>query len=583
MSISSIDMFKFDRTRSSSQEWEEGNRYHSQGEESSSQHSADMAGYHSSGEAAGGGGGLGQQLTDNIGSGNYHPGYASSLRSVGSQGSQGSISGGGGEGRHPRFAAVHHLMNGETQFPPSMYHAASDAAKSDAATVCSGSVLEDIEEESIMSDTPGTHNHHLLSSGSLKQQHYPSPPSSVKMAFGSAGGGLRRSNSAGNRLVDYADRSQEISEAVIPQQGVAFLPAAPTMRADEQDMGIHYNNMGPPLSRSLSMQGGGSSRAGSVKSFGSTAGSDVIAHVDPDDCGGSITDVQSLHSQEEATAPNPNELQSMKQQPEETGDSKPAASAMEEDSTSPPSPHPLLCDASHPSNGRISPGGTIYIGQGVRRYQGRYMHLPLKRFHHNGVHPQSVQGNNDQDMGRSDPNFPNFYGDNDQWEARYDPGYNDTWERESHLRRNHQRLARRDASPYDSRNNNRRDTQRTSPSRKRSRSRSRDRGPARSNERRRSRSRDPPSRGTAGNTNYHRDFRGHYRGGRGGNRRNSGRNGYRGGFGGRSSGTYRENTSGRGDSRSSRGDGGRGSSVGGRGRNYARDGRGPNSKHRRRW
>lgn len=33
-------------------------------------------------------------------------------------------------------------------------------------------------------------------------------------------------------------------------------------------------------------------------------------------------------------------------------------------------------------NGRQSPGGTIYKGRGERRYKGRYMHLPLKRFHH---------------------------------------------------------------------------------------------------------------------------------------------------------------------------------------------------------
>jgi hypothetical protein len=37
-------------------------------------------------------------------------------------------------------------------------------------------------------------------------------------------------------------------------------------------------------------------------------------------------------------------------------------------------------------NGRQSPGGTIYIGRGRRRYQGRYMRLPLKRFRRNGVH-----------------------------------------------------------------------------------------------------------------------------------------------------------------------------------------------------
>ena len=37
------------------------------------------------------------------------------------------------------------------------------------------------------------------------------------------------------------------------------------------------------------------------------------------------------------------------------------------------------------SNGRTSPGGTVYKGRGVRRYQGRYMHLPLQRFQQHGV------------------------------------------------------------------------------------------------------------------------------------------------------------------------------------------------------
>ena len=113
-----------------------------------------------------------------------------------------------------------------------MYHSASDAPKSDAATVCSGSVVEDIEEESIVSCELGQLQ--LSNRG----QHS-SPPSSVKMAVGV--GGLRRSNSAGNRLVDFADRSQEILAAVIPQQraGHSGTDGMPSEDAD----------MGPPLSR----------------------------------------------------------------------------------------------------------------------------------------------------------------------------------------------------------------------------------------------------------------------------------------------------------------------------------------------
>ena len=42
-------------------------------------------------------------------------------------------------------------------------------------------------------------------------------------------------------------------------------------------------------------------------------------------------------------------------------------------------------DSSDVPNGRVSPGGTVYRGRGVRRYQGRYMNLPMRRFHQNGV------------------------------------------------------------------------------------------------------------------------------------------------------------------------------------------------------
>jgi hypothetical protein len=334
----------------------------------------------------------------------------SSMRSVGSAGSQGS-----GDGRYIHHSShargpylsppgAAHLMNGETQFPPSMYHAASDAAKSDVATVCSGSVVEDIEEESILSCEMGGQQRDM--------NPHSSPPSSVKMAFD---GGMRRSNSAGNRLVDFADRSQEIPAAVIPQQGAGF-HALPTMLTDE-DITVHDNDMGPPLSRTLLLQRACSSQAGS---FESNAGSDVIAHVDTDDCGGSliesITDAHSIHSQEEASMINPNAGEVA---------SKPAANPPAD--TTPP-PHPLLCSASDStSNGRTSPGGTIYKGRGVRRYQGRFMHLPLKRFHQNGVHLRPVDEHVD---GEGFDHYPAHYGNHAQWEDRYDAAPADTWERD---------------------------------------------------------------------------------------------------------------------------------------------------------
>eukprot|EP00980_Cylindrotheca_fusiformis_P029078 scaffold22713_cov139-Cylindrotheca_fusiformis.AAC.15 len=364
------------------------------------------------------------------GGSSYH--ISSSVRSVGSIGSQGS---GGGEPHHSTFnrdrgfpsagfynhhfnnrggpygfgPTAAHLVTGETQFPPSLYHPAADAPKSDTATVCSGSVLEDIEVESVLSQEAGPQQ--PWSSGS---KHH-SPPSSVKMAVVS----LRRSNSAGNRLVDYADRSQELLTAVIPQQraGMAIAEEYPAV----MQMQSSNNGMGPPLSRTLlSIHGGYSSRPGSVKSFESKADSDLVAHVDTDDCGGSlnesITDNQSVLSQEDPGDP------SARAQAK-----SPSVPSPGDNCESNNKPHPFLCGDSDPQNGRTSPGGTIYRGRGVRRYQGRYMHLPLKRFHQNGVHLRSV---NEQQMGDEDAfgSSPPYYGDNDNWQDRYE---GDAWERRS--------------------------------------------------------------------------------------------------------------------------------------------------------
>ena len=74
---------------------------------------------------------------------------------------------------------------------------------------------------------------------------------------------------------------------------------AQSVLSQDSAMSVIYD-MGPPLSRALLLHHP-SSRPGSVRSFGSTAGasSDVVAHVDTDDCGGSFTDGHSIHSQED--------------------------------------------------------------------------------------------------------------------------------------------------------------------------------------------------------------------------------------------------------------------------------------------
>ena len=44
-------------------------------------------------------------------------------------------------------------------------------------------------------------------------------------------------------------------------------------------------------------------------------------------------------------------------------------------------------------SGRTSPGGTFYKGRGVRKYQGRYMKLPMKRFDSSApIDPSSNHG-----------------------------------------------------------------------------------------------------------------------------------------------------------------------------------------------
>lgn len=268
-----------------------------------------------------------------------------STRSVGSTGSQGSARGA--------------YLQGETRFPTATSYV-SDTQRSDVATVCSGSVFEDIEVESIISADLNVQS----------AANPPSPPSSVKMALGPAHVRSTISQSSSND-------QQQSTDTVVP-------PKSSPVQALQPDQGptsALYNNMGPPLARSFLLQHpqhphteGNSSWAGSVRSFESSACSDVVAHVDTDDCGGSLDmDVHSVHSQEdvahsEGTDPNKTNLRNKAE--EEHGRE---------------TVNPLFCSNESNANGRTSPGGTIYKGRGNRRYQGRYMHLPLKRFHQNGV------------------------------------------------------------------------------------------------------------------------------------------------------------------------------------------------------
>jgi hypothetical protein len=257
----------------------------------------------------------------------------SSARSVGSTGSQGSLRG---------VAALPspHLLNGETRFPTAASYA-SDAQRSDAATVCSGSVMEDIEVESVVS-------------ADLNAQptvNPTSPPSAVKM------------------------KSVNQLDSVLPQNHRQQL--ADHILAEQQN-----NTMGPPLSRSLLFQHPHHHHNQDNLSRAGSTGSDVVAQVDTDDCGGSLDLEDSVHSQEESQEEDPQNPKAL------------AAAAV----------NPLLCAPNDPNSmGRISPGGTVYRGRGNRRYQGRFMKLPLKRFHHNGVHLGACQPDSNEDDDRRTP------------------------------------------------------------------------------------------------------------------------------------------------------------------------------------
>jgi len=322
----------------------------------------------------------------------YNPSATSSVGSYGSGSGDVNF-------RHAAISATH-LLNGDPahRFPPSLYQSSADAPKSDTATVCSSSMMEDIE------DVGNHYDGDIIQTNNSKQHHHHYPPPSS----------LRRSNSKeGNRLVDFAERSQ----AVFPIQskltglatGISQEASSASNNNDEEAIvghaTQHRKGMGPPLSRHWLMQHHGISpfRTGSVKSGGSYGGSDVVVNVGSD-CGGSLTDVQSMLSQEDAALLSTVNSEISSEATPVTGsvatgnkiDTDASDNTISAMGAVPPAeddekkPHPLLCDQSgSKSGGRVSPGGTIYRGRGVRRYKGRLYGLPLKRFHQDGVHLHS--------------------------------------------------------------------------------------------------------------------------------------------------------------------------------------------------
>lgn len=260
--------------------------------------------------------------------------------------------------------AIDHRALDVTSFPSAMSYAASEAAKSDIATICSGSVMtmEDIEIASVASgdNTVGTNQ--------------------IMTPTSQYGSGTRKSTSGSNNNNNrfpgnLPNLGSNLSNL---QQGASPTPSS-------------LNDMGPPINRSFLIDRGVSgasstgtpSRAGSVKSFGSQAASDLV-HVDTDDCGGSLVESEGKGSALDETQPVHDNVDTAATtatvEATPTFDSSPETNRQ---TTS----EALLKEENQLSNlnGRTSPGGTVYKGRGVRKYQGLYMHLPLKRFHENGT------------------------------------------------------------------------------------------------------------------------------------------------------------------------------------------------------
>ena len=227
------------------------------------------------------------------------------------------------------------------------FYQPSEACKSDIATICSSSMIDEMELSSMLS---GENNNNVPNFGGNVQ-----PPCSRSSIFYSS----KQKNSGGN---------------------LADLPSSSGRHVSMQEPPMVLNDMGPPLSRIIIQQRTDSltgsragSRAGSIGGHSSGSGgigSDV-AHIDTDDARSMTAEidgysVRGIHRDEGQLLSET--AQSLQNTTEEENGTVPA---------------PLLESIPHVRNGRVSPGGTVYKGRGVRRYQGRYMNLPLKRFQHN--------------------------------------------------------------------------------------------------------------------------------------------------------------------------------------------------------
>jgi len=284
--------------------------------------------------------------------------------------------------------------------------------KSDVATICSGSIGEDIDLASV-GTAHSTANINTSITAAALPISSPLDKSTKKRGVGFA---VETWTTAHSHVQDHSAKSSKSLSKLRSSPLQSPIVASLTAKS------FTLNDMGPPLNRillervmsaragsvkSFASSTGTPSRPDSVRSFGSVAASEVV-HVDTDDCGGSMVGSESeghlelgaceTHSERShdhnddmmsscavdhmkvvgslAKETNNSISHFLNVHPEIDEESKDEFRKIE-----PQENEAMRLDRLSVNNGRMSPGGTIYRGRGIRRYQGRFMNLPMKRFH----------------------------------------------------------------------------------------------------------------------------------------------------------------------------------------------------------
>lgn len=218
---------------------------------------------------------------------------------------------------HPEAA---HMLTGETRFSSAMSYM-SEGHRSDVATVGSGSVMEDVEVESIHSPDDGGRA---------------SPPGPWGQLIGPEVHSLSPGETLATSLLSHQSPASRLDLKGVSQMANQSHEKGQDLKSQLKDTSndVHEKN-----------------DSDEANSLG------VEAHSVGER---SVQSLEGIPETDEATNWR-----------SEVTSTKAAAT----DEVNP------LHSTGVEGGGRRSPGGTIYKGRGTRRYQGRYMHLPLKRFH----------------------------------------------------------------------------------------------------------------------------------------------------------------------------------------------------------